>query len=41
MKKGWTYDNCQRATLEVSGGYFVSSSGVYTNTTTASVNQGN
>jgi len=45
MKKGWIsdngiwyylYDNGQRATLEVIDGYFVNSSGIYTNTITAS-----
>lgn len=45
MKKGWIsdngswcylYDNGQRATLEVIDGYFVNSSGVYTNTITSS-----
>ena len=45
MKNGWIsnsgslyylYDNGQRATLEVIDGYFVNSSGVYTNTITAS-----
>ena len=45
MKKGWIsdngnwyylHDNGQRATLEVIDGYFVNSSGVYTNTITAS-----